>query len=82
MPGGRPRTFDLTLSDETRTQLEGIAGSRFLPAGLVRRALIHRITDYVTRYNRNSRPFTWIATADSILAKLTRLAKVISGTHH
>jgi len=46
------------------------------------RALIQRITDYVIRYNRTSRPFTWTATADSILAKLTRLAKVISGTQH
>lgn len=46
------------------------------------RALIQRITDYVTRYNRTSRPFAWTATADSILAKLTRLAKVFSGTQH
>jgi putative transposase len=40
MPRGRPRTFDLTLSEETRIQLEGIAGSRSLPAGLVRRARV------------------------------------------
>ena len=46
------------------------------------RALIQRITDYVTRYNRTSRPFVWTATADSILGKLTRLAKVISGSRH
>jgi hypothetical protein len=36
----------------------------------------------VAQYNRTSRPFTWTATADAILAKLTRLAKVISGTQH
>ena len=46
------------------------------------RALVKHIMDYVARYNRTSRPFTWTATADSILAKLTRLAKVISGTRH
>jgi len=44
------------------------------------RALIQRIMDYVTRYNRTSRPFAWTATADSILAKLTQLAKAFSGT--
>jgi len=46
------------------------------------RELIQRIDDYVARYNRGSRPFTWTATADAIFAKLTRLAKVISGTQH
>jgi transposase len=46
------------------------------------RALIQRIKGYVTRDNRTSRPFAWTATADSILAKLTRLAKAISGTQH
>jgi hypothetical protein len=40
MPRGRPSTFDLTLAEETRTQLEGVAGSRSLPAGLVRRARV------------------------------------------
>jgi putative transposase len=38
--------------------------------------------DYVTRYNRTSRPFAWTATADSILAELTRLATAMSGTQH
>ena len=46
------------------------------------RALIQRIMDYVARYNRTSRPFAWTATADSILAKITRLATAISGTQH
>ena len=46
------------------------------------RELIRRITDYVAGYNRTSRPFAWTATADAILAKLTRLAKGLSGSYH
>ncbi len=44
--------------------------------------LIQRIDAYVTNYNLQPRPFMWTATADSILGKLERLAKVISGTAH
>lgn len=40
MPGGRPRTFEITLSETERTALAEIAGSRSLPAGLVRRARV------------------------------------------
>ncbi len=46
------------------------------------RELVQRIDTFVARYNRTSRPFVWTATADSILAKLTRLAKAINGTPH
>lgn len=46
------------------------------------RELIRRIDRFVTQYNRTAQPFRWTATADSILAKLTRLAKAISGTQH
>jgi transposase len=46
------------------------------------RELIHRIDTFVTRYNRTATPFAWTATADSIFAKLTRLAKAINGTSH
>jgi hypothetical protein len=34
------------------------------------RALIAQITDYINSWNANPRPFTWIATADEILAKV------------
>jgi putative transposase len=40
MPRGRPRTFELTLSDTERAQLTAFANSRALPHGLVRRAQI------------------------------------------
>jgi putative transposase len=46
------------------------------------RELIRRIETFVTRYNTTARPFAWTATADSILAKLGRLAKAINGTSH
>jgi putative transposase len=36
----------------------------------------------VANYNLHKRPFVWTATADSILAKLQRLCKVINGTLH
>lgn len=44
--------------------------------------LVRRIDDYVAHYNRRARPFVWTATADSILKKLERLCKAISGTRH
>jgi AraC-like DNA-binding protein len=33
-------------------------------------------------YNKDRKPFTWTATADSILQKLERLTSRISGTGH
>jgi transposase len=44
--------------------------------------LIQRIDAYVTHYNLHPRPLVWTATADSILAKIERLSKVICGTPH
>ncbi len=46
------------------------------------RELIERIERFVKRYNETARPFRWTATADSILAKIDRLMKRISGTLH
>ena len=42
--------------------------------------LIARIKQFVAAYNKNSAPFIWTATADSILEKLQRLCSRISGT--
>jgi transposase len=44
------------------------------------RELVQKIDAYVTHYNLHRRAFVWTATADSILAKLQRLCKVINGT--
>lgn len=46
------------------------------------KTLIQRIEQFVEHYNQSSRPFVWTATADSILAKVERLALLISGTRH
>jgi len=44
--------------------------------------LVQRIEAYAKHHNRHAAPFTWTATADSILAKIERLSKVICGTPH
>jgi len=44
--------------------------------------LVQKIDAFVAHYNLHPRPFKWTATADSILAKLERLSKVICGTPH
>jgi len=46
------------------------------------RRLVQRIDHFVSHYNQNCKPFAWTATADSILAKLSRLCERISGTAH
>lgn len=44
--------------------------------------LKRKISEFVDHYNQHPRPFMWTATAESILAKLERLCKVINGTSH
>jgi len=44
--------------------------------------LVEKIEHFVRQHNRSARPFTWVATADSILEKICRLCNVISGTAH
>jgi len=44
--------------------------------------LRQKIDAFTQQYNKSSTPFTWIATADSILEKLQRLCERISGTLH
>lgn len=44
--------------------------------------LIANIERFVEQYNPKSQPFVWTATAESILQKVERLCKVISGTKH
>jgi putative transposase len=46
------------------------------------RALITSIDTFVQTYNADALPFAWTATADSIIAKIERLCKVILGTGH
>lgn len=44
--------------------------------------LIRKIDRFVNSYNETCKPFTWTATADSILEKIARLCGRISGTGH
>lgn len=44
--------------------------------------LVRRIHGFVEQYNAQASPFVWTATAQSILAKVERLASYISGTAH
>jgi putative transposase len=44
--------------------------------------LVAKIDRFVQSYNAQARPFIWTATADSILQKIQRLCKRISGTRH
>jgi len=46
------------------------------------RQLVEKIQHFVERYNANTRPFAWTATADSILEKIRRLCECICGTSH
>jgi putative transposase len=44
--------------------------------------LIAKIQQFVANYNEHPKPFAWVATAESILAKIERLCQRISGTGH
>lgn len=44
--------------------------------------LVAKIDHFVSQYNQNCKPFTWTATADSILEKIHRLCSRISGAEH
>jgi putative transposase len=46
------------------------------------RDLKQRIDQFVQRYNADAAPFKWVATVDSILRKIERIAKRISATGH
>ena len=44
--------------------------------------LKRRIMEFTEQYNGSSKPFVWVATADSIFEKLELLCKLINGTSH
>lgn len=62
----------------------GLITQRAIKRGSFRNVtqLKQTIMAFTDQYNRDSNPFVWVATADSILAKLERLATRISGTSH
>ena len=62
----------------------GLITQRAIRRGSFRsvKELVAHIERFVERYNDNPVPFVWTATADPILQKLERLAKVLCGTEH
>jgi putative transposase len=62
----------------------GIITQRAIRRGTFRSVheLVEKIDHFVQNYNKNTRPFIWTATADSILEKINRLCEYISGTPH
>ena len=44
--------------------------------------LVAKIDQFVNHYNKETQPFVWTATADSILEKIKRLCQCISETQH
>lgn len=62
----------------------GLITQKFIRRGSFQNVtqLIQRIEAFIQNHNHLATPFTWTATADSILAKLERLSKVICGTQH
>ena len=44
--------------------------------------LVETIESFIAQYNASSSPFIWVATAESIFAKLERLSARICGTGH
>ena len=46
------------------------------------RELVAKIEIFVQHYNRRCHPFSWTATAESILEKIDRLCKAVAGTGH
>jgi transposase len=62
----------------------GLVTQRAIRRASVRttRELVRRIEAFVAAYNASARAFAWTATPESILAKLERLLKAISGSRH
>jgi transposase len=44
--------------------------------------LVSKIEAFAAHYNKHARPFVWTATADSILKKVEKICKLLSGTGH
>ena len=44
--------------------------------------LVHKIQAFIDAYNTSATPFVWVASAQSIIDKVARIAMRISGTAH
>jgi putative transposase len=62
----------------------GLITQRAIRRGSFRsvKELVEKIQAFVAAYNKQTKPFMWYATADSIFEKLGRVCESISGTQH
>ena len=58
-------------------------GQRAIKRGSFRSiARVDKIQAFIDAYNASATPFVWVATAQSIIDKVARIAMHISGTAH
>ena len=62
----------------------GLLSQRAIKRGSFRSVadLVSKIQAFIDSYNASAAPFVWVATAQSILDKVARIAVRISGTAH
>ena len=62
----------------------GLLSQRAIKRGSFRSVadLVHKIQAFIDAYNASATPFVWVATAQSIIDKVARIAMRISGTAH
>ena len=62
----------------------GLLSQRAIKRGSFRSVadLVNRIRASIDAYNSSATPFVWVATAQSIIDKVARIAMPISGTAH
>ena len=87
--GGRPR-FHLHFTPTSASWLNQVERwFGLLSQRAIKRGSFHSVTDLVNKiqafidaYNTSATPFVWVATAQSIIDKVARIAMRISGTAH
>ena len=62
----------------------GLLSQRAIKRGSFRSVtdLVNKIQAFINAYNTSATPFVWVATAQTILDKVARIAMRISGTAH
>jgi hypothetical protein len=79
-----PRTRSVRPSERASPSWFNLVAQGAIRRGTFRsvKELVHKIGYFVEQYNRDTQPFVWTATADSILEKIKRLCQRISETGH
>ena len=88
--GGAPTRFHLHFTPTSASWLNqverwfGVLSQRAIKRGSFRSVadLVNKIRAFIDDYNTSATPFVWVATAQSIIDKVARIAMRISGTAH